>query len=325
MNTRFINLIMAGLIACSAPLTFAATKWNMPTPYNDATHHTKNIRIFAQEVAEKTNGQLDITVHSGASLIKHPEIYRAVRTGQVQIGEVFMGLLGNDNPLYQVDNIPFLVTSFAGAKKLYDITRPDIEKSLEKQGLKLLFSVPWPPQGFYTRTKINGISDFAGMKMRAYSATTSRLAELLGASPTTVQNPEIAQAFSTGIINAMVTSPTTGVSSQAWDYTSYYMDSRAWIPKDMVFVNLRAFNRLPKDVQQVVLDAAAEAETRGWKMAEAETDSKTAILAQNNMVIYKPSTQMKTDLANIGKTMASEWAKQMGARGTQILSELNNN
>ena len=300
--------------------SYAETKWDMPTPYGDGVHHTKNVRQFADELNKQTNGELKIVVHSGASLIKHPEIHRAVRTGQVPIGELFMGLLGNDNPIFKADNIPFLASDFTSAKRLWDATRPSIEKALEKDGLKLLYAVPWPPQGFYTKKPISSAADLAGLKMRAYSPTTSRLAVLLKATPTTVQTPEIPQAFSTGIIDAMVTSPSTGVSSQSWDYVTDYTDTQAWIPKNMVIVNMRAFKRLDQEIQQAVMKAAASAELRGWEMAQAETAAKTATLAENGIKVAKPSRQLKTDLMAIGKTMGDEWAKEAGALGTEILT-----
>ena len=299
---------------------YAETKWDMPTPYGDGVHHTKNVRLFAEEVNKKTNGDLNIVVHSGASLIKHPEIHRAVRTGQVPIGEMFMGLLGNDDPVFKADNIPFLASDFSSAEKLWAASRPAIEKSLEKNGLKLLYAVPWPPQGFYTKKPISSGADLAGLKMRAYSPTTSRLAVLLKATPTTVQTPEIPQAFSTGIIDAMVTSPSTGVSSQSWDYVTDYTDTQAWIPKNMVIVNARAFKRLGASQQNAVMEAAAAAESRGWKMAQAETAAKTATLADNGIKVANPSAQLKTDLQAIGKTMGDEWALEAGDVGKKILS-----
>lgn len=313
--------LLTTVATLTAGFASAEIKWDMPTPYADGTHHTQNIRQFAEDVSEATDGELNIVVHSGASLFKHPEIHRAVRTGQAPIGEVFMGLLGNEDPLYKVDNIPFLVTSFDGAKKLWDVTRPEVEASLEKQGLKLLYAVPWPPQGFYTKNKVESINDFIGMKMRAYSASTSRMSELLAAIPTTVQTPEIPQAFSTGIIDAMATSPTTGVSSQAWDYTDYYLDARAWIPKNMVFVNARAFNRLPAEVQQAVLDAAATAEARGWEMAVAETDQKTAELAEHGMTVYSPDDSLAHHLNEVGNDMAREWFEEMGYDSSNQIME----
>ncbi len=299
---------------------YAGTKWDMPTPYGDGVHHTKNVRQFAEDVKSATGGELNIVVHSGASLIKHPEIHRAVRSGQVPAGEMFMGLLGNDNPIFKADNIPFLASDFNSARKLWAASRPAIEASLAKDGIKLLFAVPWPPQGFYTKKPLNSGADLEGLKIRAYSPTTSRLAILLKATPTTVQTPEIPQAFSTGIIDAMVTSPSTGVSSQSWDYVSDYTDTQAWIPKNMVIVNARAFKRLGDAEQKALLEAAATAETRGWEMAEAETSAKTATLAENGIKVAQPSDQLKADLLAVGKTMGEEWAAEAGDAGEAIMA-----
>ncbi|WP_428610492.1 TRAP transporter substrate-binding protein [Sedimenticola sp.] len=300
----------------------AATKWDMPTPYGDGVHHTKNVRMFADDVKSATNGELEITVHSGASLFKHPQIHRAVRSGQVNIGELFMGLLGNDDPIFKADNIPFLASDFDSAKKLWKASRPHVEKRLQKDGLKLLYAVPWPPQGFYTKNPVSSVKDFWGGKMRAYSPTTSRLAVLLGSSPTTVQTPEIPQAFSTGIIDAMVTSPSTGVSSQAWDFVGHYTDTQAWIPKNMVIVNARAFKRLPASVQDAVMAAAAKAEARGWEMAVSETQEKTDMLKEKGMQVSSPTDQFKAELKEIGAVMGKEWADEAGAEGAEILKAM---
>ena len=317
------TFIKFGLASLSL-VAFAANaaKWDMPTPYGDGVHHTQNVRAFAEDVKTATKGELEIAVHSGASLFKHPEIHRAVRSGQVNIGEMFMGLLGNDDPVFKVDNIPFLASDFDSAKKLWSAQRQHVEKSLEKAGLKLLYAVPWPPQGFYTKNAVSSVGDFKGLKMRAYSPTTSRLAVLLEATPTTVQTPEIPQAFSTGIVEAMVTSPSTGVSSQAWDFVNHYTDTQAWIPKNMVIVNSKAFKRLSKEAQAAVLGAAAKAETRGWEMAMSETAEKTQVLKDKGMQVTTPTNQLKTELQKLGKIMGDEWATETGIAGQEILQAL---
>ncbi len=324
MNVSTVQKLLLASICSLALLgsASAATKWDMPTPYGDGVHHTKNVRLFAEDVKAATNGELTIVVHSGASLFKHPEIHRAVRTGQVSIGEMFMGLLGNKEPVFKVDNIPFLASNFDSAEKLWRVSRPYVEAELKREGLQLLYATPWPPQGFYTKKAINSVANLEGLKMRAYSPTTSRLAILLEASPTTVQTPEIPQAFSTGIIDAMVTSPATGVSSQAWDFVDHYTDTQAWIPKNMVIVNARAFKRLPKEAQKAVLDAAAKAESRGWQMARDETAAKTATLKEKGMMVAAPTEQLQKGLQAIGKTMSKEWAKEAGATGAEIMKKM---
>lgn len=321
-KTALLGSLVAASISASS-VTLAGTTWNMPTPYGDGVHHTKNVQAFAKEVNEKTGGELNIVVHSGGSLFKHPEIHRAVKTGQVNIGEMFMGILGNDDPMFKLDNIPFLASNFEQAKSLWEASREEIQKSMQKNGLQLLYAVPWPPQGLYTKDPVNNISDLEGLKMRAYSPSTSRLSVLLKSTPTTVQTPEIPQAFGTGIVNAMVTSPSTGVSSQAWDFVNNYTDVQAWIPKNMVFVNAKAFKRLSEENRNAVLQAAAEAEARGWDMAEKETSLKTNMLSENGMSVSTPSAELKSALEKIGSIMADEWVEESGQRGSAVLNSFN--
>ena len=319
-KTALVSSVAAVALSASS-LSLAVTTWNMPTPYSDGVHHTKNVLAFSEDVKAKTNGELNIVVHSGGSLFKHPEIHRAVKTGQVSIGEMFMGILGNDDPMFKLDNIPFLASNFVEAKALWATSREEIQKSMAENGLQLLYAVPWPPQGLYTKDAVNGISDLEGLKMRAYSPSTSRLSVLLKSTPTTVQTPEISQAFGTGIINAMITSPSTGVSSQAWDFVNNYTDVQAWIPKNMVFVNAKAFKRLSDSTQKAVLEAAAVAEARGWDMASKETSVKTEMLAENGMAVSTPSKELTDALKNIGSTMAEEWAEESGQRGAEVLAQ----
>lgn len=312
------SLITLALVVTSS--SYAATRWDMATPYPDATYHTQNIVQFADNVKKATNGELEIVVHSGSSLIKHPEIARAVRTQQVPIGEVFIGILGNSDPIYKLDNIPFLATNFDQAKALYAASKSAIEEKLNKEGMMLLYSVPWPPQGIYGKKPISSVDDIKGAKMRAYSPTQSRLAVLLDATPTTVENVEIPQAFSTGIVDMMITSPTTGVNSQSWDYLSNYTDVQAWIPKNMVIVNQRSFKRLPKEVQADLLEAAKSAEARGWEMAKTETVEKTKELAQNGISVAQPTPELMEALKKVGDTMTQEWITEAGESGKAVLA-----
>jgi len=318
---RFKRLVIA-LCLLASTNTLAAPQWHMPTPYPEGEHHTRNIVEFADDVRAATGGELDIVVHSGASLYKHPEIHRAVRSGQVPIGEMLMGLLGNDLPLFKVDNIPFLVTDFTAARRLWTVSRPELEKALDRQGLVLLFAVPWPPQGLYANRAVRSRADFAGRRMRAYSPLTASLAAQLGASPVNIQAPEIPQAFSTGVIEMMFTSPSTGVSSQAWDYTGYYINTRAWIPKNMVIANQRALRRLAEPQRTALLAAAARAEKRGWQMAEQVTQQDTLTLAGKGMEVLEPEAELERDLRAVGETLAAEWLQETGDAGRAILEEL---
>ncbi|MCF6321950.1 MAG: TRAP transporter substrate-binding protein [Rhizobiaceae bacterium] len=301
-----------------------AQNWDMPTPYSDKTFHTVNIAQFAKDVEAATGGSLKIKVHSAASLFKHAEISKAVRGGQVPIGEFFMGLLANENPAFGTDTLPFLATNYDDAKKLWSAQKPAVQELFAKQGLTALFSVPWPPQGLYTKKEIKSVDDLKGMKFRSYNASLEKFAKLAGAAPTQVEVPDIPQAFSTGRVEAMITSPSTGANSKAWDFVTHYTDIQAWIPKNVVVVNQKAFRKLDEATQKAVMEAAAKAEARGWEMSMAETATKTKILADNGITIVKPSDELMKGLREIGTKMVDDWKSEAGAEGAAILKAYSN-
>lgn len=319
---RKLLVVLAALAGtcCLTTMSFAVT-WDMPTPYPDKTFHTQNILQFAADVDQATHGKLQIKVHSAGSLFKHPEIKNAIRGGQVPIGEFFLSLLSNENAVFGADSQPFLATNYAEAKKLWAAQKPVVTKLLDQQGLMPLFSVPWPPQGLYTKKEIKTVDDLKGIKFRAYNATLEKFANLVGAAPTQVEVPDIPQAFATGRVEAMITSPSTGANSKAWDYVKYYTDIQAWLPKNIVVVSKRAFRRLDPAEQQALLKAAAAAEQRGWDMSVKETDAKTAILKQNGMTIVTPSPELMQGLKAVGAEMLKGWEKRAGAEGEAVLAD----
>ena len=309
---------------CSFAISGFAATWDMPTPYPDKTFHTVNIIQFAKDVEKATNGDLKIKIHSAGSLFKHPEISKAVRGGQVPIGEFFLSLLSNENAVFGADSQPFLATNYKEAKKLWDAQKPVITKLLDKQNLMPLFTVPWPPQGLYTKKPINSVDDLKGIKFRAYNATLEKFANLVGAAPTQVEVPDIPQAFATGRVDAMITSPSTGANSKAWDFITHYTDIQAWLPKNIVVVNKRAFRKLSKADQAAVLTAAAAAEKRGWEMSKQETATKTAILKKNGVTIVTPSKELMDGLKQVGAEMLKDWKKSAGTEGEILLKAYNN-
>ena len=315
--------LMAAIVGASLSSVTLAANWDMPTPYGDANHPTQVARQFAEEVSANAGDALSIKVHSGGSLIKHPEIHRAVKSRQVQLGEVFIGRLGNDNPIFKLDNIPFLATDFDAAMKLYNASKAEIEKQLEEDGLKLLYTVPWPAQDLYSNKPVNSLADLSGLKMRAYSPTTSRLADLMGTTPVNVPFSDIAQAFTTSVIDAMVTSPSTGVNNQSWDYITHFTTVSAWIPKNMVFVNKKMFDKLDANTQQIIMTAAANAEKTGWELGRKNGVEHTNILGEKGMIVSAPSDTLQSELRAIGKTMVEEWLEESGETGKAIIADFN--
>ena len=312
---RSVMFAAFAAVALAGSPASAQTKWNLPAAYPPDNPHTVNLLAFAKDVSDATGGKLQITVHGGASLFKGPEIKRAVATGQAQAGEILVSILENENPIYGIDVVPFLATSFPDAMKLWKASRPAIEKTLAAQGVMVLFGVPWGPQGIYSKKELNTIEDMKGLKWRAYNVGTARIGEMVGAQAVTVQAAELPQALATGVVNAFMSSGATGYDSKVWETLTYFYDTRAWIPKNVTFMNKAAFDSLDKPTQEAVLNAAKVAEARGWKVWEGKTEWYHEEIAKKGMKVLKPSAALEDGFKKIGEQLTADWLKKAGAEG----------
>ncbi len=273
-----------------------------------------------KDVEAGTGGKLTITVHANASLFKAPEIKRAVQTGQAQIGEVLMSIHENEDPIFGIDVVPFLATSFSDSKKLWDASqaRPS-RRSSAAQGLMPLYAVPWPPQGIYAKKDINTVDDMKGLKWRSYNVGTARIGELVGAQSVTIQAAELPQALATGVVNSFMSSGATGYDSKVWESLTHFYDTQAWLPKNIIFVNKAAFDALDKPTQDVVLKAAAAAQERGWKLSETKTKWYLDQLAAKSMKVQPPSPALASGFKQLGEQLTADWLKKAGAEGQAVI------
>ncbi|HVG59427.1 MAG TPA: TRAP transporter substrate-binding protein [Hyalangium sp.] len=313
-----LSLSLASALLAALPAA-AQTRWNLPAAYPADNFHTENLSRFAKDVAEATGGKLQITVHANASLFKAPEIKRAVQTGQAQAGEVLMSQHENEDPLYGLDVVPFLATSFVQSRRLWEAQRPILEKRLAKHGLILLYAVAWPPQGLFAKKSISKVEDLKGLKWRSYSVGTARIAELVGAQSVTIQAAELSQALATGTVNAFMSSAATGYDSKVWESLTHFYDVQAWLPKNMVIVNKAAFDALDQSARDAVLKAAKAAESRGWAASMDKTRWYNDQLAAKGMKVLQPSPELKAGLQKVGEQLMQDWLKKAGADGQAVV------
>ena len=297
----------------------ATETWDMATPYADFEFHTKNIRQFAQDVSELSGQKLEIKVHSGQSLIRHPEIKNAVRGRQIPIGEFLMARLSNEHPAYELDALPFFASSYEEAWALWEAQRDFVQEHLGKQGLRVLFAVAWPPQGLFAKQEITSVDQLKGLRFRTYNTVTERMARQLGMVPTQTEATEMATAFITGRIDAMMTSPSGGAKNKAWDWSSHFYHVQAWLPRNIVVVNERIFNGLDEDVQEAVLQAAAKAEKRGWEMSRSDTQEGVDLLVEGGMKGITPTPELLDGFKKVGEQLVQEWLKNAGDEGKAMV------
>ena len=319
LHRRDFLAAAAGLAALSPTLGHAQTRWQMATPYSDGNFHTRNVRTFLEDIQKGSNGQLTVQLHSNGALLKMPEIKRGVQTGQVQMGEILLTAYANEDPIFDADALPQLVVNYAQAKRLADLQRPFIEARLARQGLSLLYMVPWPPAGLYSQEPVTSLEQLRGQRFRTFSPMTNRFAQLIGAQPTLVQAAELAQAFATGVVQAQITSAATGVDTQSWDYAKVFTPLGFSMTKNAVFVSRRALQGLSDQQQQMIRAAAEAAEKRGYELSEQAAKETEATLGQRGMRVLQPTPRLLEDLTRVGRTMADEWVQRAGEDGKKLL------
>jgi TRAP-type transport system periplasmic protein len=316
---KLLPSLLAAAALMATAVAQAQVKWDLPAAYPATNFHTVNLNEFAADVDKATGGKLKITVHPGASLFKAPEIKRAVQGGQAQIGEILLVNFQNEWQIFGADGLPFLADSYDEAVKLWKVQRPLVDKKLAEQGMMVLYAVPWPPQGIYAKRPVNAAADLKGMKWRAYSPATARIAELVGAQPVTVQAAELSQAMATGVVESYMSSGSTGFDTKTYEHIKYWYDTQAWLPKNAVIVNKAAFDALDAASKQALQKAAADAEVRGLAASKKTNVESLDKLKANGMQILPPSPQLKADMKKVGETMLKEWLDKAGPDGKQLV------
>lgn len=319
MTSSIKTLAVTVAITLGAASGSIAADWDMPMAYPESNFHTQYGHLFANAVRKCTGGSLNITVHSGGSLFKGNEIMRAVQVGQAPIGERFLSAHQAQNPIYGIDSVPFLATSYADSDRLWEASKDAMKAALEKDGLVLIYSAPWPAQGLYFKQEINSVADMEGIKFRAYNAATARLAELAGMNPVQIEAADLAQALATGVAASFISSGSTGYDTKIWELLTHFYDTQAWLPRNAVFVNKPAYDALTEQEQNCLhasgdlTSAAATARSEqlaGWYLQQ---------FVDNGMTVSAPSDQLTEELKAFGETMTQEWLDTAGDTGAAII------
>ncbi len=317
--TKLTKIVSGAAVAAAMAAPVAAETWDMPMAYSASNFHSAVGAEFANCVTTGTGGEIEIVTHPGGSLFPGAQIKRAIQTGQVPIGERLLSGHQNENALFGFDSIPFLATSFDDSEKLWKAARPSIEKLLAEQNLTLLYAVPWPPQGLYFKNEVNSVADMEGIKFRSYNNATSRLAELTGMLPVTIEAAEISQAFATGVADSMVSSGSTGYDRKVWESLNYFYEVDAWLPRNYVMVNSGVWSGVSGENKAVIEGCASLAEYAGNWRSKEYTGFTLQGLRDGGMTVGPANDQMVGELKDIGVTMTSEWLEAAGDEGKAIV------
>ena len=322
MKKLVIGSLCLIFILVSFSGALAETKWDLHLNYPAGNFHSKGAQRFADKVKEATNGELTIVLHPGAALgFKGPELLRAVAEGQLSVAEVPTGMVEGDAPVLALTAQPFISANAFEQRLLYQLAKPTYAKILKKFNQFTLYSSVWPFSGIYTQRAVSSEADLKGLKMRVYDGTGLAFGKATGIAARKMPFSEVYPAMKAGLLDSMYTSSVSGVDAKAWEVLQYFTPINIVGPVNMINVNLDAWNKLPKNIQETVLEIAADMEDEMWNLAGDMDRKSKATLLEKGMAIKPVSNQFRAQLNEIGKQLRAEWAKKAGADAQKILEE----
>jgi len=316
LTALFAFLILAG---CDQE---GGEVWNASLPWSVKEYHTTNAFDFAEAVSRETGGALEIKVFPGAVLgLKGPETLRALEEGLVDMADVPAVQEAGNEPVLAIESLPFLVDDQQDLRVLYSLSRPKIEADFKAKGLKLLYIVPWPRQNFYTKVKIEAMDDLKAMKIRTYDANSSRMVEMLGMVPLQMPSQDVVPALASGMVDAVMTSTTTGAAQQYWEFLPYiYRTNHLWL-SNLMTVNLETWNALPVETRESLEILARDMEQDFWQVAADDDAAKLKILVNNGMEVFELNNELRNQMAREAMPMWRDYHDRVDPDTQAILDQ----
>ncbi len=299
------HLVAAGVcLAMGTGAALAQTKWDLSTAWPASNFHAKNAMAFADAVREATDGSVDITVHvSGEIGVKITEKLSAVENGIVQMADMLLFLQAGEEPLLSMDTLPYLIQGQDEMRAFLQVASPVFDDIAARHNQKILYYVPWPSPGVYSKKAIVSADDMAGQRIRAFNAASFEFLEKLGAAPLEMPWGDVAAAAAAGTIDGAATSSSSGVDGKLWQFTSHFNPLNWSTSTDAVTVNLDAWNALSDSERKAIEDLAETMEAEFWAVSAAEDDGKVAILQENGMTVSAADASLQAKMAEAGKAM----------------------
>lgn len=317
-NCKLFLALFLLLSGCDQP---EGETWNASLPWSVKEYHTTNAQAFAEAVKQATDGQLEIKIFPGGVLgLKGPDTVRALGEGLVDMADVPAVQEAGNEPVLALESLPYLIQNQAELRLLYSLSRPKIERDLKAKGLQLLYIVPWPRQNIYLKKKVTRLSELQGLKIRTYDRNSSEMMELLGLVPLQMPSADVVPALASGMVDAVMTSTTTGAAQGYWEFLPYiYRTNHLWL-SNIMSVSLSSWNKLDQATQNKIEALAHEMEQDFWQVAADDDLKKLEILIKNGVEVVEVNKELLNDMRSASIPMWQTYMDRVDDETRAILA-----
>jgi len=325
-STLAVVLLALTAAGASTPAPVAAQAkpivWNLPHISAPTYYHTINYTAFGNKVKEKSGGRMEIRFHAASSLYPGPELLPAVLDGRAEIAPVLASYLTDVLLEMGPLELPFMTSSMEEHKKAAFAMRGFYSEMLAKKGLKLIAMSTWPSQQIFSIAPIRTVADWKGKKIRVYGADSANLTRILGGAPVNIAFGEVYSALEKKTVDGAMTSATNAEPMKFFEVAKYvdywYLAGAA---QEWIVANQKSWDALPKDLQQIVLDAVTETnlEEKEWSDAIAFDERVRKRLPELGITIVDPPKEELAKARQAAKASWDTWLTRTGADGKRGL------
>lgn len=313
--------IAAGLFAGAA--SAADVRLDLANEYSAKSLPGRADAHFAEAINGADGLGVSVTVHPGGGLgMKSRDHFFAVREGTVDMAsaptEKYIGI----DPIFGLQSLPFISSSIAETRALYEIVRPYYEAAFEANNQKLIYSAPWTPKGVWAKDRITSVDALKGLKVRTLDVMGTKTFAAAGAAPIQLSWGDVAPALSTGAISAVLASDEGGVSGKIWELGAKHFNFLAYNTGiNVVTMNRDRFNALSPKQQTAIVEAGQATEAFAWDAVRTAIEKNKKTMADNGAEYFADVPKSVIDhLQDAGAPLHAEWKEEMGAEGEKILA-----
>jgi C4-dicarboxylate-binding protein DctP len=298
-------------------------------PVNTYVNLMQNFFVpeVTKRVAERTKHKVEFVEGYGGAMVKVADTLEGVQAGIIDIGGFCFCFEPSNLPLHAFQvMLPFgtmsPVKSLQVARAVYDQV-PFMSKVFEdKYRQKLIALIADNGYNLGTTFEWNNVADLKGQKL-AGAGLNLKWLEFAGATPVQSSLPEAYTAMQTGVYNGWIMFPSGWVNFKLYEigkiYTEIGFGAITW---HGLTINAQRFSRLPKEVQDIILEVAKEYEAKTGTVNEENYPKQLAELKAKGVNVRQLPDKVRQDWANSLAAWPAQKAKELdgqGLPGTQVL------
>lgn len=304
--------------AIAEALELKLASWGPPKHYVAQTTTS-----WIAEVNELAKEKINIVEYPGGQLYGPKEMHTAVAKGNVDIGVVLQPRAMAMVPLLQGVYLPFAFDSVKDAAAAYQgESREIIERALEKKRMKLIYAnFTGGVQVYSSKANIESIDDFKSLRVLSTSPMMTEIMAKLGSSPdTSIPQTEQYMALKRGVADASLNSIVGGFFQKTHEVAAQVSLMDMSFPTILITMNLKKWNKLPEDVQKIMLDAGKKKEAEVLAVSQGWDQKFTGALTEAGATVKPLPAETRKKIQAASRGIWEKWAKDLGPDAERLLA-----